>query len=94
MSPKANLLACAAAFCAAAAALAGPPGDKQKPAAPDARAMVEALANRNPAPLFDSRERAVFPKNYDSAEYARAARVPRAYRARGRRLAGNGQASQ
>ncbi len=51
--------------------MAGPPGDKEKqPGPPDARAMVEALANRNPAPLFDSRERAVFPKSYDSSEYA------------------------
>jgi len=72
--PKAALLACAATFCAAA--LAGPPGDKQKqPAPPDARAMVEALGNRNPVPGIDADHQAVFPKRYDSSEYVRAARA-------------------
>ncbi len=71
MSLKAALLACAAALCAAAV-LASPPGGEQKPT-PDARAMVEALANRNPVPAIDPDHRPVFAKNYNWPECSRAA---------------------
>ena len=75
---KAGLLICATAFCAAAA-LAGPPDDKQgsssaMPAPTDARAMVEALANRNPVPVVPPLEgEPIFAKNYNWSECNRAA---------------------
>ena len=75
---KAALLACAAACCAPLA-VAGFSVDKKggvaaAPGPPDARAMVEALANRNPVPVISGPDyKPIFAKNYDSSECMRAA---------------------